>query len=159
MDLVERHKRHATEKRASLAVVAKQLLAEKEFSLKIPVAIDCDGTVEAAPVGALGGYLKASASLSSPLLKKFLQFREDLGSDGAWEKLANDPEDGEEFCAVWDACQEELGQGVVCSVDDLVAFIGASKEGFNNPYRQLLVVLQQGTSLSTYKVEAKSLLL
>ena len=51
MDLIERHEQHAREKRASLAVVAKQLLAEKEFSLKTPVAIDCDGMVEAAPVG------------------------------------------------------------------------------------------------------------
>jgi len=59
VDLIERHERHAREKRASLAVVAKQLLAEKEFSLKTPVAIDCDGMVEAAKVGALDCYLMA----------------------------------------------------------------------------------------------------
>ena len=158
MDLAELHTKHAIVHSKKLAEVSQQLLKTDVFNLQIPVALDLGEGVEAVAVGSLGGRLKASTSLASPLIKQFLELREDSGFDAAWEKLADDPEDGEEFCAVWDACQEELKLGVVCSVDDLVAFVSASKEGFNNTHRQLLVVLQRGTSLSTYKVEAKSLL-
>lgn len=158
MDLVELHTKHAKEKSTELAKVAKQLLTAESFSLQIPVALDRGQGVEAVAVGSLGGYLKASSALASPLMKQFLELREVCGSDAAWEKLANDPETGEEFCALWDACQEELEDGVVCSVDDLVAFVGASKEAYNSHYKHLLVVLQQGGRLTSYKVEAKSLL-
>lgn len=158
LDLVELHTKHATEYSGQLAAVAKQLLTAKAFSLLTPVALDRGQGVEAVAVGSLGGYLKASSALASPLMKQFLELREERGSDAAWEKLANDPETGEEFCAVWDTCQEELERGVVCSVDDLVAFVGASKEAYNSHYKHLLVVLQQGGRLTSYKVEAQSLL-
>lgn len=158
MDLAELHTKHATEYSRELAEVAKQLLTAEAFSLQTPVALDRGQGVEAVAVGSLGGYLKASSALASPLMKEFLELREERGSDAAWEKLANDPETGEEFCAVWDACQEELERGVVCSVDDLVAFVGASKEAYNSHYKHLLVVLQQGGRLTSYKVEAQSLL-
>lgn len=158
MDLVELHTKHASQHSSELAKVAKQLLTTEAFSLQTPVALDRGQGVEAVAVGSLGGCLKASSALASPLMKQFLELREDSGADAAWEKLANDPETGEEFCAVWDACQEELERGVVCSVDDLVAFVGASKEAYNSQYKHLLVVLQQGGRLSSYKVEAQSLL-
>ena len=138
MDLAELHTYHAVENSRALGEVARQLLTAESFSLQTPVALDRGQGVEAVPVGSLGGYLKASSALASPLMKQFLRLREDLGSDATWEKLANDPETGEEFCAVWDACQEELEQGVVCSVDDLVAFVGASKEAYNSHYKHLL---------------------
>ena len=158
VDLVELHTKHATEYSKELAEVAKQLLTAEAFSLQTPVALDRGQGVEAVAVGSLGGYLKASSALASPLMKEFLELREERGSDAAWEKLANDPETGEEFCALWDACQEELERGVVCSVDDLVAFVGASKEAYNSHYKHLLVVLQHGGRLTSYKVEAQSLL-
>ena len=158
MDLAELHTKHAVENSRALGEVAKQLLTTEAFSLQTPVALDRGQGVEAVAVGSLGGYLKASSALASPLMKEFLELREERGSDAAWEKLANDPETGEEFCALWDACQEELEQGVVCSVDDLVAFVGASKEAYNSHYKHLLVVLQHGGRLTSYKVEAQSLL-
>jgi hypothetical protein len=158
VDLAELHTKHAVENSRALGEVAKQLLTTEAFSLQTPVALDRGQGVEAVAVGSLGGYLKASSALASPLMKEFLELREERGSDAAWEKLANDPETGEEFCALWDACQEELEQGVVCSVDDLVAFVGASKEAYNSHYKHLLVVLQHGGRLTSYKVEAQSLL-
>jgi len=158
MDLVELHTKHASQYSSELAEVAMQLLTADSFSLQTPVALDRGQGVEAVAVGSLGGYLKASSALASPLLKQFLELREAGGADAAWEELANDPETGEEFCEVWDACQEELERGVVCSVDDLVAFVGASKEAYNSHYKHLLVVLQKGGRLTSYKVEAQSLL-
>jgi hypothetical protein len=158
MDLVELHTKHASQYSSELAEVAKKLLTTEAFSLQTPVALDRGQGVEAVAVGSLGGYLKASSALASPLLKQFLELREEHGADAAWGKLANDPETGEEFCEIWDACQEELERGVVCSVDDLVAFVGASKEAYNSHYKHLLVVLQQGGRLTSYKVEAQSLL-
>lgn len=157
MDLAEQHTKHATENRKELAVVAKQLLSTEAFCLQTPVALDRGQGIEAVAVGSLGGYLKASSALASPLMKQFLELREDRGADSAWEKLANDPETSEEFCSVWDACQEELERGVVCSVDDLVAFVGASKEAYNERSKHLLVVLQRGGGLTSYKAEAQSL--
>jgi hypothetical protein len=158
VDLVELHTKHASQHSSELAEVAKQLLTTEAFSLQTPVALDRGQGVEAVAVGSLGGHLKASSALASPLMKEFLELREDRGADAAFEKLANNPEMGEEFCEVWDACQEELERGVVCSVDDLVAFVGASKEAYNSHSKHLLVVLQKGGRLTSYKVEAQSLL-
>jgi len=67
-----------------------------------------------------------------------LVLKEERGADAARAKLANDLGTGQEFYGLWDACKEELERGVVCSVDDLVSFAGASKEAYNSHYKHLL---------------------
>ena len=45
----------------------------------------------------------------------------------------------------------------MCSVYDLMAFVGASKEAYNSHFKHLPVVLQKGGKLTFCKVEARSL--
>ncbi len=149
--LEQRHTEHALESRAELAAVANKLLADAQFSLTTPVALDQGQGVRAVPVGSLGGHLKASVALASPLFQRWLELREDRGEEAAWEALANG-EDGEEFCQVWDECQRELQEGAVCSVNDLTGFVTAAREGFNDRPKHLLVVWQSEGRLTSYRL-------
>ena len=156
MDLHERHKKHFKEKGPDLAEVAKLLLAQEAFSLNTPVALDLDGEVKAVAVGSLGNHLKASTSLSSPVLKQWLELREDRGTEAAFEALANG-ENSEEFAQVWDEAQRDLANGAVASVDNLVEWVSTAREGFNDKPRHLLVLLQRGGKVSAYQAPADAL--
>ena len=153
VDLVERHKKHFKEKGPDLAEVAKLLLAQEQFSLNTPVALDLDGEVKAVAVGSLGNHLKASASLSSPVLKQWLELREDRGTEAAFEALANG-ENSEEFAQVWDEAQRDLANGAVASVDNLVEWVSTAREGFNDNPRHLLVLLKREGKVSAYQAPA-----
>ena len=141
MDLPDIHKAHYRENLAELAEIAKLLLAEEQFSLSTPVALDLDGELKGVPVGSLGSYLKASASLSSPVLQKWLVLQEDRGTEAAFEVLANS-DDAEEFARVWDEAQADLANGAVASVDNLVDFVSSARDGFNDNPSHLLVLLR-----------------
>lgn len=156
MDLAERHKKHFKEKGPDLAEVAKLLLAQEAFSLNTPVALDLDGKVKAVAVGSLGNHLKASTAVSSPLLQKWLALQEDRGTEAAFEALANS-EDAEEFARLWDEAQQDLANGAVASVDNLVDFVSSARDGFNDNPRHLLVLLQREGKVSAYHVPADAL--
>ena len=156
MDLAERHKKHFKEKTPELAEVAKLLLAQEQFSLNTPVALDLEGEVKAVAVGSLGNHLKASASLSSPVLKQWLELQHDRGAEAAFESLANS-EDGEEFARAWDEAQRDLENGAVASVDNLVEWVSTAREGFNDNPRHLLVLLKREGKVSAYQAPADAL--
>ena len=158
MDLEVRHTQHAEKHRAELAAVARLLADREEFTLDLPAALDLGAGPKPVPVSCLGSHLKASQALASPQLQRWLQLGERLGSEAAWHQLANDPEEGEEFCVLWDEAQAELKEGVVCSVNDLVSFVTAARAGFHDRPQHLLVVLQYGGKLTSYKVEVAGLL-
>ena len=156
VELVALHKQHFKEKGPDLAEVAKLLLAQEAFSLNTPVALDLDGEVKAVAVGSLGNHLKASSSLSSPVLKQWLELQEDRGAEAAWEALANG-EDAEEFARVWDEAQQDLAKGAVASVDNLVEWVATAREGFNDNPRHLLVLLKREGKVSAYQAPADAL--
>ena len=153
MDLVERHRQHFKEKGPDLDEVAKLLLAQEQFSLNTPVALDLDGEVKAVAVGSLGNHLKASTAVSSPLLQKWLALQEDRGTEAAFEALANS-EDAEEFARLWDEAQQDLANGAVASVDNLVEWVSTAREGFNDNPRHLLVLLKREGKVSAYQAPA-----
>ena len=156
MDLPDLHKAHYRENLAELAEIAKLLLAEEQFSLSTPVALDFDGEVKAVPVGSLGAYLKASASLCSPVLKEWFELQHDRGTEAAFEALANS-EFGEEFARAWDEAQQDLENGAVASVDNLVEFVSSARDGFNDKPRHLLVLLRRGSKVTAYQAPADAL--
>jgi hypothetical protein len=156
MDLPDLHKAHYRENIAGLAEIARLLLTQEQFSLSTPVALDLDGELKAVPVGSLGAYLKASASLCSPVLKEWFELQHDRGTEAAFEALANS-EFGEEFARAWDEAQRDLENGAVASVDNLVEFVSSARDGFNDKPRHLLVLLRRGSKVSAYQAPADAL--
>ncbi len=66
--------------------------------------------------------------------------KERVGFEQAFAECSSDNEDGQEFCRAWDESQEDLANGVLVTLNDLVALVEQAKEGWGKSPRQLLVV-------------------
>ena len=81
---------------------------------------------------------------------------EGLRNRSALEAMANG-EDAEEIARIWDEAQQDLANGAVASVDNLVEWVSTAREGFNNKPRHLLVLLRRGCKVSAYQAPADAL--
>lgn len=78
---------------------------------------------------ALPSQIRVSSAFSHPLIVKFRELEKTVGMEQAWMNLANDDEEGELFCELWDECSAEQAAGVKLTTDDLVEIAVAVKEG------------------------------
>jgi hypothetical protein len=68
----------------------------------------------------------ASASLSSPVLKQWLELREGRGTEAAYEGLVNS-EEAEESAELWDEAQQVFVNAAIKIVDDLVGWVSSAR--------------------------------
>jgi hypothetical protein len=131
----------ATKHRQELRPVAGAVLEATAFTLDAPCALVVDGAVVSTTLNGLRNHLPCSVALASAPLERFLTLREEVGFDRAFELCStDDDDDGEEFVNVWDEAQRNLDDGVLVTVNDLVAFAEQAKKGWSDTPRRVLVV-------------------
>ena len=129
-----------------IAPVLSEVRRVKEFSLSLPCVVTSPDTpAEKIPLSALSSVLKASPSMSSPLMEEFQVLASEVGAEEAFMALANG-EDGEEFCHLWDESRKEVAGGSRATIDDVVEAIEVARQGFLSTPRKMLVVVLQGKS-------------
>ena len=130
--------------RQALQVTARAVAEEAAFTFELPCGLVADGEVVSTTLTGLRSHLPCSTALASAPIERFLQLREDQGFDGAFEACTTDDSDGEAFVSAWDEAQKDLADGVVCTLNDLVAFVAQARKGWEESPRRLLVVAVQG---------------
>ena len=130
----------ATEHKEELRPVAVAVLEGTAITLDAPCALVLDGAVVSTTLNGLRNHLPCSVALASAPLERFLTLREEHGFDRAFELCSTDDNDGEEFVNVWDEAQRNLDDGVLVTVNDLVAFAEQAKKGWSDTPRRVLVV-------------------
>jgi hypothetical protein len=140
MDLDRLVKEH----RGNLAAGALAVKQSAEFDLETPCALIAVGTVVTTTLSGLRNYLRCSSALSSEAIQRFILVRSEHGFDRAFELCASDDATGEEFVRAWDESQSDLAEGVVVTVNDLVAMVEQARNGWLDPDRRMLVVAREG---------------
>jgi hypothetical protein len=140
MDLDQMVKEH----RGNLAAAALALKESTEFDLETPCALVAEGTVVTTTLVGLRNYLRCSSALSSEAIQRFVLLRSEHGFDKAFELCSRDDATGEEFVQAWDESQSDLAEGVVVTVNDLVAMVEQARKGCLDTDRRMLVVAREG---------------
>lgn len=141
-DVVRRHRR-------DLAAAARAVANTSSFDLNLPCALVKDGVVVSTTLNGLRSYLPCSVALASEPITRFLRLKDRVGFDAAFEAMTADDEVGQAFCEAWDEGHNDLANGVVATVDDLVAMVELARAGFADTPRYLLVVSLDGTKVSS----------
>lgn len=134
---IQRHKHQ-------LSLAARGVEVAEEFDLGVPVGLLMDGRVIVTTLTKLSSHLPASAALSSPEIEKFLLLKAEHGFDRAFELCSSDDEDGEAFCRAWDEAQNDLSEGVLVTVADLVSMTTKARAGWLAKPREVLVLGVEG---------------
>jgi hypothetical protein len=137
------------EHKQALAPTARAIAEEESFSLELPVALVADHGVLSTTLSGLRGHLPCSVALASAPIERFLALREEHGFDRAFELCSADDDNGEEFVSVWDQAQKDLAEGVVMTLNDLVAMVEQAKQGFAASPRRMLVVVVVGRAVES----------
>jgi hypothetical protein len=145
MDLDQIVKEH----RGNLAAGALALKESAEFDLETPCALVAEGTVVTTTLVGLRNYLRCSSALSSEAIQRFILLRSEHGFDRAFELCASDDATGEEFCRYWDESQSDLAEGVVVTVNDLVAMVEQARKGWLDTDRRMLVIARDGKEVTS----------
>jgi len=145
MDLDRLVKEH----RGNLAAVALSVKESGEFGLDTTCALIAEGTVVTTTLSGLRNYLPCSAALSSEAIQRFVLLRSEHGFDKAFELCASDDAEGEEFVRAWDESQGDLAEGVVVTVNDLVAMVEQARNGWMDSDRRMLVVAREGKTVTS----------
>ena len=135
--------------RLLLVPAARAIAGTAQFSLHLPCALVEDGTVFVTSIGALRGYLPCSVALSSEPISTFLELRDSVGFNAAFEAMTANDEVGEQFVEAWDRCQQDLASGVVCTLDDVVAMTTQAKDGWAATPKRMLVVAREGNEVAS----------
>jgi hypothetical protein len=141
------------EHKQALAPTARAIAEEESFSLELPVALVAYHGVLDTTLSSLRGHLPCSVALASAPIEHFLALREEYGFDRAFEICSTDNDNGEEFVSVWDQAQKDLAEGVVMTLNDLVAMVEQAKQGFAARPRRMLVVVVVGRAVKSGTVE------
>lgn len=134
---VQRHKQQ-------LALAARGVEVAEEFDLGLPVGLLKDEGACVTTLAGLRGHLSASTALCSPEIERFLLLRAEHGFDRAFELCSADDQGGEAFCSAWDEAQNDLSEGVIVTVADLVAMTTKARAGWLAKPRELLVLSVKG---------------
>ena len=137
------------ENRQALKPVADAVAGASSFTLGLPCALVKEGTVISTTLTGLRGHLPTSVALASAPIEQFLQLRERVGFDAAFEAMTADDEVGEEFVSAWDEAHADLSNGVMCTINDLVAFIEQAKRGWGEDPQRFLVVARSGQTVTS----------
>jgi len=141
------------EYRGNLAAAAMSVKEYGQFDLETPCALVADGTVVRTTLLGLRRHLPCSTALATEAIQRFVLLRSEHGFDRAFELCSEDDTDGEEFCRYWDESQQDLANGVVCTVDDLTAMVQQAKEGWQSDPCRMLVVARNGDELTSGTVQ------
>lgn len=145
MDLDALTKKH----RLALQPAAEQLVRSDSFILGTPCVVITDGTVKQVPLSALRNHLRCSVALASEPIERFLRLKEAVGFDAAFEAMSADDEVGAEFVAAWDQSQQDLADGALSTLNDLVAMVEQARKGWEATPRRLLVVAVEGRAVAS----------
>ena len=155
MDLEQLVRQH----RGNLAATALAVSEGAEFGLQLPCALIADGTVLNTSLQGLRRHLPCSSALSSEAIQRFVLLRSEHGFDKAFELCASDDAEGEEFVRAWDESQSDLAEGVVVTVNDLVAMVEQARKGWLDTDRRMLVVTREGRVVTSGTVPVDWVLL
>jgi hypothetical protein len=135
--------------REQLAPGAQAVVRAGIFDLTLPCVVISGGTVITTSIGALRGHLPCSVALASEAIQRFVLLQAEHGFDRAFEICSSDDTEGngEDFVRNWDEAQRDLEEGVVVTVNDLVAMVGQAKEGWSDNPRRMLVVAREGSKV------------
>ena len=155
MDLEQLVREH----RDDLTATALAVSRTAEFDLELPCALIADGTVLNTSLQALRHHLPCSVALASEAIQRFVLLRSEHGFDRAFEICSGDDADGrgEEFVRAWDESQLDLAEGVVMTVNDLVAMVEQARKGWTSDPRKLLVVAMEGQTVASGLVPVTAL--
>ena len=79
--------------------------------------------------------------MSSPLVKKYSQLSLQNGSEKAMQQmLMSHMNELDEFFLMWDEAREDVANGAMATIDDLVDAISTAEKGFYQSPRRILVV-------------------
>jgi hypothetical protein len=131
--------KEAERRRGALLLVLEQLRRHGSFTLSAPVALLTGDAVETVPVSALANRVPCSSAFSHHLMQQFRELEGQVGFDTAFERMASDDPEGEEFCRVWDECCEQQGR-VKWTTDDVVEVIAAVRKETESESPGLVVV-------------------
>ena len=139
------------EHREDLTATALAVSRTAEFDLELPCALIADGTVLNTSLQVLRHHLPCSTALASEAIQRFVLLRSEHGFDRAFEICSNDDADGkgDEFVRAWDESQRDLDEGVVVTVNDLVAMVEQAKRGWLEAPRRFLVVARSGNTVTS----------
>ncbi len=137
------------EHRQGLGHAARAVEEEKIFSLQTPCALIRDGVLTETTLSGLRTHLPCSVALASPPIERFLLLREEHGFDRAFELCTGDDIEGDAFVSAWDEAQKDLAEGVVMTLNDLVAMVEQAKTGFAASRRRMLVVVVVGRAVES----------
>jgi hypothetical protein len=130
-----------------LGPVARAVAGSQSFGMELPCALIDDDEAIGTSLAGLRGHLPCSLALASPAIERFLTLKEQVGFDAAFAECSSDDEDGEEFCRAWDESQQDLANGVLVTLNDLVAMVEQAREGWKQNPKQLLVVAVSGSEV------------
>lgn len=135
--------------REVLAPMARAVTEEGTFSLQLPCALLTNGGVVETTLNGLRSHLPCSVALASAPMERFLLLREEHGFDRAFELCSGDDSEGEAFVNAWDEAQQDLAEGAVMTLNDLVAMVEQAKHGFAARPRRMLVVALEGKKVES----------
>ncbi len=135
--------------RRQLKPAALAVRASKEFNLELPCALVEGGGVTQTSLMGLRSHLPYSVALASEVIHRFVLLRSEHGFDRAFEMCSEDTEQGEEFVWAWDESQADLENGVVVTVNDLVAMVEQARKGWLENPRRMLVVAREGNTVTS----------
>lgn len=80
------------------------------------------------PVGTINSVLRASATIGTPLMRRFFDRFSKVGLEQAKREMSNGPE-GDAFAELWETYREERNSGgqAMWSVEDATAFVMHSR--------------------------------
>lgn len=145
MNLSERVDKH----RKQLVPGARAVKGAEAFTFSLPVAVIADGVVITTNLTGLTGHLRCSTALASEPIERFLRLKTAVGWDAAFEAMSADDEYGEEFCRLFDEAQEDLADGAMATLNDLVGMTTQAKDGWSETPRRMLVVVVEGKKVES----------
>ena len=145
------------EYRGNLAATAMSVKEYEGFDLETPCALIDDGAVIRTSLMGLRRHLPCSSALASESIQRFILLRSEHGFDKAFELCSSDDPDGngEEFVREWDEAQKDLEEGVVITVNDLVAMAEQARQGWTEVQRRMLVVARSGDKVTSGTVSVE----